>query len=289
MATGIAFGIGVTVGDHGQFNFGGVGPGEYTVTANVPGARATTAAASATPSAFWGQTDVVVNGVDVRDVSVSLEPALSLTGRVTFDDGPVPPDMATRVRLALTPAESTAPASQLVAQVTPSGQFRIAGVVPGTYRFTASITGTADSTWALAAAMAKGADAMDLPFEIGAGENVTGALVGFTRLSQEVSGVLQNAAGLPATEFTLIAFPTDRNYWRAATRRTQTARPATDGRFVLRGLPPGDYFIAALTDLNPSDASDPSVLELIVPGAVRFTLRPGEKKTQDFRLGAQQP
>jgi hypothetical protein len=283
--TQMAFSTGVTVADDGQFNFSGVGPGDYTVTATVSGVRPPTAIAAA-PTVLWGRTDISVSGTNVRDVWVALEPALSLSGRLVFDGGPMPPDIAPRLRLAIGPADSSAPASQLLADVAANGQFRINGIVPGVYRFVASFAGAGDQSWTMATATARGVDAIDLPFDIAAGENVTGTTVTFTRLTQEVSGVLQTGTGLPATDFTLIVFPTDRNYWRAGTRRTQTARPSTDGRFLLRGLPPGEYFIAALTDLVPTDASDPSVLDLIVPGAVRFSLKAGEKKTQDFRLSA---
>jgi hypothetical protein len=83
----------------------------------------------------------------------------------------------------------------------------------------------------------------------------------------------------------MLVFPTDPTYWKAVSRRTQTTRPGTDGRFVVRGLPSGEYFIAALTDLAPSDTSDPQVLELIAGTASRFLLSPGEKKVQDFKVG----
>jgi hypothetical protein len=84
----------------------------------------------------------------------------------------------------------------------------------------------------------------------------------------------------------MLVFPIDPTYWRAESRRTQTTRPGADGQFVVRELPPGEYFIAALTDLAPSDTSDPVFLERIAGAALRFTLAPGEKKTQDFRVGS---
>ena len=76
----------------------------------------------------------------------------------------------------------------------------------------------------------------------------------------------------------------DRAFWRLASRRVQFTRPGTDGRFILRDLPSGDYLIAALTDLEPSDLNDASFLERLVPAAVKVHLNDGEKKIQDLRL-----
>jgi hypothetical protein len=64
----------------------------------------------------------------------------------------------------------------------------------------------------------------------------------------------------------------------------RTARPNTDGRFVFRDLPAGDYLLAALTDIEPSDLGDEAFLEALVSGAVPVSLGDGERKTQDLRL-----
>jgi len=48
----------------------------------------------------------------------------------------------------------------------------------------------------------------------------------------------------------------------------------------LSGLPAGDYWLVALTDVTPADLADPGFLETIVHGALRLTLADGEQKTQ---------
>lgn len=55
-------------------------------------------------------------------------------------------------------------------------------------------------------------------------------------------------------------------------------------RFVVRDLPAGDYLIAALTDLEPSDLVDLSFLERLAAGAVPVHLDEGERKIQDLRI-----
>ena len=43
--------------------------------------------------------------------------------------------------------------------------------------------------------------------------------------------------------------------------------------------------VAALTDLDPDDLLDPSVLETLAPSAVKVSLADGEQKSQDMRIG----
>jgi hypothetical protein len=62
-------------------------------------------------------------------------------------------------------------------------------------------------------------------------------------------------------------------------------RPATDGTFGVKALPPGEYFVVALTDLESGEWNDPTLLEQLVPSSARVTLRDGETTTQDFRIG----
>jgi len=55
-------------------------------------------------------------------------------------------------------------------------------------------------------------------------------------------------------------------------RRTQTDQ---NGHFSLRGLPPGSYFLAAITDLEPSGENDPEFLKGLEKTAQRVELSAG--------------
>jgi hypothetical protein len=65
----------------------------------------------------------------------------------------------------------------------------------------------------------------------------------------------------------------------------QTARPASDGKYKVTGLPGGEYFVVAVTAVDRSEVYDPLFLEQLVPVAFKITIKDGEKKTQDLRLG----
>ncbi|MEI6245298.1 MAG: hypothetical protein WCQ64_09635, partial [Acidobacteriota bacterium] len=126
---------------------------------------------------------------------------------------------------------------------------------------------------------------MDDPLEVGAMGDVTGAVVTFTDKHTELSGVLQTAASIPAPDYFIVVVAADRAFWRPGARRVQFARPSTDGRFVLRDLPAGDYVIAAVTDMDASDLSDPSFMGNLVASGVKITLGEGETKRQDLKIG----
>ena len=55
--------------------------------------------------------------------------------------------------------------------------------------------------------------------------------------------------------------------------------------FAVNGLPPGEYYLVAVTDVEPSQLADPAFLESLSTGGLRITLSEGEKKVQDLKLG----
>jgi hypothetical protein len=60
--------------------------------------------------------------------------------------------------------------------------------------------------------------------------------------------------------------------------------PASDGRITFKGLAPGEYYLAAVTDVSPAEAADPAFLEQVALSAIKVTVGPGEKRTQDLKI-----
>jgi hypothetical protein len=55
------------------------------------------------------------------------------------------------------------------------------------------------------------------------------------------------------------------------------------GAFHVRSLPPGDYLLIAVDDVEQGEWFDPAFLEKLRPAAKRVSLTEGEKKTEDLR------
>jgi hypothetical protein len=167
----------------------------------------------------------------------------------------------------------------------PDGTFEIGGVLPGTYRMTATVPGAPAPGWWLRSAILNGTDLMDLPPEIGPETgNLSGVVLTLSDRHTGLEGTFSSAAGAPATEYFIVAFPAERALWHPASRRLVSTRPATDGRFSIPDLPPGEYLVVALNDLDPDRWRTPSFLDELVPGGVRVTIREGQRTTQDLKI-----
>jgi hypothetical protein len=280
----------------GSFRFPDVLPGQYRV-------RVATGRGTGNP--MWAATEVTINGDDVTDLALVLQPALRFAGRFVFEaHTATPPPDPTKVSLALTdvtgegtglPSQVTAgrggmsggggataglgaPAARGVGR--PDGTFEINGIVPGTYGVTASLI---DSHWSVRSVVVGGHDVLDVPFQLGSGD-AADVVATFTDLHTELSGTLQAATGVPAPEYDVVVFSSDRTFWRAPWRRVRSTQPATDGHFAFHDLPSGDYLLAALTDVEPSDLADAVFLDGLVPVAVAVHLGEGEARTQNLRI-----
>ena len=177
--------------------------------------------------------------------------------------------------------------------VAADGTFSATGIAPGLYRFLAqpgflgNLSPSAVASaggWVVKSAMVGGRDIADAVLEVKAGEDVSGVVVTFTDQPTELSGRVYDQAGRVTADFPIVIVSTDRTTWVSDSRRVQVVRPATDGRFVATGLPAGEYYLAAVTAIEPDQLVDPSFLEQLAAVAIRLAIADGEKKTQDVKL-----
>ncbi len=292
--------IGARTESDGRFQLPNVPPGQYRLSARatiVParqadptsGGRGAAVAGRGAgpgervePTTVWASTDITVDGRTLSNVLLTLQNGVSVSGQIAFNGATPPPKDLTRVRVTMSPSEPTPFGGASNGRVDAGGRFTIPGVPPGRYRLTASgVAGWFTDSSAIGAE-----DALDFPFEVKGNQNLSGAVITFTDKPTEVSGTITDASQQPAPVYTLVVFPADSRYWTGNSRRIQTTRPATDGRFTLRNLPPGEYRIAPVFDLEPGATSDPAFLQQLESTSLRFTLQPGETKTQDIRIGS---
>jgi hypothetical protein len=62
--------------------------------------------------------------------------------------------------------------------------------------------------------------------------------------------------------------------------RRSCARASRSGTFLVSGLPPGEYFIVAVSDAVAGNWQEPAFLQRLARIATRFTLTPGQNLTQ---------
>jgi hypothetical protein len=279
----------------GRFTMANVPPGSYRLVAraNSPGGRGAAivqggrggrGAVLAAGVRLWGSVDVFVDGRNLPNIVVPLQEGLPVSGRISFNaTATQPPADLSRLRVTLSPADTTGLSQAVTGTADSDGRFTIPSVVPGWYRLSASGAGTG---WMLESATVGGQDGLDFPFEVRAGQALTGAEVVFTDRRAQLSGVITDGRGQPTPGFTLILFAADNHYWGPQSRRTRTTRPATNGQFLFGDLPPGEYKLVALTDVEPGSWFDPAFLEQMDGAAMRVGLREGEQKVQHLQVAA---
>jgi hypothetical protein len=267
----------------GTFSSAGLLPGDYTVAVR-PAPDPRSGPLTPAMSALFGQTVVAVNGTDTT-TTIALQSGVTVSGRLVFNgDSIKPPADLTKVRVALSAVRSKIPALITTPSVNAdaSGVFTFSGVTPGRYR----ITGTAAGGWQFRSAVAQGRDSADFPLEV-ATSDVRDVEVAFTDRPTEISGDLLDAAGHPASDYVIIVFPADKSFWGPQSRRIVSTRPASDGHFRVPNLPPGEYLIAAVNDVEQGQWFDPSFLAELERAARHVTLAEGEKKVQSFKIGGE--
>jgi hypothetical protein len=253
------------------FVFHGVSPGAYTVRVHATNGG----------SDLYGAAGVNVDPSRSNAVELQLQRGMSISGSVSLEGAPVP---LTRLRVMADPVTTIADPElgREFAVVDANGRFTIRGLAPVLYRF--SIDGL-PAGWRLGSATFNERDAVDHLLQIQAGVNATGGVLKLapTSTTAEVSGALTDVSGKPVVNAVVLLFPADPPLWLPQSPRIQRAVPTADGRFVIRGLRPGDYRIV-VADPEPNQWWFADYLNELFPMATAIALAAGEKKQQDLRV-----
>jgi protocatechuate 3,4-dioxygenase beta subunit len=270
-------------GADGRFVFSDVIPGHYQVRATVPPGPAPVSAESDNVVRLTASEDIDVTGEEISGLTVWLQPPLVISGRVEFDRAshPLLHDRPS-VRVFLT-RPGTHPSEVTVES---DGRFE-SHMLPGLYEVDAVASEVPPHGWWLRSAIANGRDLLDDPPELDrVSGDLTGVVLAFSDRHTQLSGTVKSSEGAPVTECFVVVFPADRKFWNAFSRRLTITRPATNGGFLFRDLPPGEYLINTVPAVDSSEWRKPEFLEPLVPASMHVTLREGEQKTQDLRLAS---
>jgi hypothetical protein len=244
--------------------------------------------------ALWSETQFSVAGGDVSGLSLRLEAGPALSGRIAFAEGTAkPPATLTQWRVSLvTPASLTSRGPALGARLTTvppvavhaDGTFEIPGIPPGDFLFRLTGSGVSPDGWWTRSMIAGDRDLLDRLIESRPGAPSMNVVVTMSDRHSELSGTLRFATGQAAADVFVIAFSSDRTTWGPGARRVRAVRPGADGHYSMQDLPPGEYLLSIVTDIDPEDWQNPAVLDRLVPTSVKVAIGEGEKKVQDLLL-----
>jgi hypothetical protein len=239
---------------------------------------------------LWATIPVNVGETDIAGLSVALHSGARISGSLVFEGTKEQPtgDQLQRASVQINPIAGTAPVQILTAakRVEANGQFASVGYPPGKYTVSAALPPiqAGGVAWRFKSATFRGRDVSDEGLTV-AGEDVSGLVITFTDRSTEVRGTVADAKGQPDPNASVVVLPADSQAWKQGTinaRRIRSTRATSTGAFGFTDLPPGAYFIAAISEESLENWQDPKTLEAIARVATHFTLGDGEKTTQSL-------
>ena len=277
MTMGLGMANGITRPD-GTFQISGMSPGTYNLSL-----RPNDMNRGRPDGAEFAHMRIVVGQDDLNNVLLVTSRGAVARGVVVSDDGSELPFKPAQVMVMAQPIdpENTMMMGPNQPRVNDDFTFEITGLSePRLVR--AMFSGSMD--WVLKAVRFRDQDVTDTPIDFVPGRDVDGIEIVFTSKRTDLSGAVTNERGEIDTDATVIIFSSDRERWTAMTRFVRTARPAQDGRYSMRGLPPHDYLIVAVRNVEMGQWQDPDFLESHRDQAVRVSLGDGETKVQDLKV-----
>lgn len=279
----------------GEFTLFNMAPGLYRIRARAGGVTQGTGdsfSINNEKQQEWAYAELAITGQDVNGFRLTLQPGLTFSGRLTaagtFE---TPPTWKGATVNVMPVAEGPAAvlnglrngAMSRSARVGDDGAFVVNGLEPAEYEIRVDLPATLSGQWSLASVRHNDRDLRDAPLTFAHG-SISGVEVTVTTRSAELSGRLTSESGAPAADYFMVAFPADRTLWHAASPRVRVMRPAVDGLFSTRDLPPGAYRLAALTDVEPEEHKRAEFLESIYDAAISVTVAAGTVTKQDVRI-----
>jgi hypothetical protein len=241
---------------------------------------------AAAPPEF-GATALQVAETDLEGVLVRTATGGTLAGRVVLQSDAKPPSpafTASLIEIAARPAldEIRLPAgSASTTRVRADWTFELRGLSgPRMLRVSGQ-----PSPWALESITIGGRDVTDEPVEVKPGEVMRGAEIVLTTRTTDVDGTVEMAPSGPSP-ITVLVFPADPPERDPQSRRVQLRRVDRDGRFRIRGLPPGEYLAAAVPYIWQGEWLDADFFNRLAPAASRLRLTAGARASLRLKVAA---
>ena len=228
---------------------------------------------------MWGRASVAVGATNVTDLVVPMHPAIAIRGRVVIANG------GSGLRLSSVigaqPANGDPSLGRVAAFVDINGeaQFSLEGLGGGTYLI--SLPSSFGSI-SVASVTSAGREIRDTGLDTSAGRDIDDVVI---TLTENVTSIQGNVRGEGAAGAAVIVFPVDRARWvdyGADPILIKSKAADSNGAFLVRGLPEGDYFAVAVIGSQHDAWTDPKFLEAASAVATRLTLKWGDRKSLDL-------
>jgi hypothetical protein len=251
----------------GRFEFRDVFPGSYVIAASW----------SVNQERYSARRELEVGNADVEGINMTFLRGVDVSGRVVWEQKP--PSEARGVRVALEvsdpgpfPSNSGAPVAE------PDGTFLIKNVPEGVYR-PHVFTGSLDCF--LKSARYGGADVTDGGLSPHAGTDAALELKLSCRAAR-IEGIALTEDSLPAAGVYVVAIPDAprRDHdWEYRAERTDQ-----NGRFLLRGMVPGDYRVFSWNCGDDFDWYDAEQLKAYESKGISVSVEEGDRKTVQLKV-----
>ena len=255
--------------------------GEFTISNVPPGRYILRARGDDSETPQYAAQPVTVSGQDVNDFTVMLSPGATISGTVSFVGAAGSAPDLSQFRITAPASDQSDVGPQPNARVSKDGAFAVEGVPAGSHLIRSA---GAARGFILKSVTINGRDVTDVPVPLRPGESLANVTVAFTDQQNEINGTVTNEQGTPVPDYTILAFSTDSSLWRPLSRQIMTARPDQTGKYRIRGLPRGEYYLVAVDPAEQGEWFEPAYLDEHRAGAQRVTLVDSDVKTQDFRV-----
>ena len=260
----------------GRFFFPPQPPGIYNLIARLP-----TENREATLE--YANVPLMLTDNDV-DVMVVMKPTVTFSGRVSFEGLPPPEVRSGALSIRAQAKGQLGGPPQLHVEAAP-----VAADMTFTLRHLAGElllrpSGPMASGWTVKSVVVGNEDITDIPREFRA-EDTGRVQVVLTNRASQLTGTVTNDKGAPIRT-TVVLFSEDRSLWFAHSTRVWATYPGADGRYVLRGLRAGRYYMVALPPAVSwsREAVDTQLLERYLPQATAVVVGEDEQRVVDLKL-----
>lgn len=279
-------GAGAPIRADGTFTLTGLTPGTYLLR-SMPPMPAPAPGGSPLGMRTMSTATVTVNGEDLTGVRVEPQRPVQISGRLTIAPEAMASFRPQTVRVTAAPVDS----AMMMGSGAPAGApqpVREDGTFSTTVGqaggFIVRVAGL-PSGWIVRRVLWRGVDVTDKLDVPSAG--IDDLDIELSSRAPIVSGRVLNGRGEVTNEYVALVFPQEEDLWTTARQTRQSlGRPDPQGRFTIRSVPAGNYYLVAVDHLDNGQSYDPAFLESIRHSATRVTLREGDNQTIDLTLAA---